>query len=81
MAEDFDIFVVVSTEQIQERLTGLALVVLAYKTRMSRVPPKLGVATSHKDIVGGSWASLTFMCLHMVDMCMRKDIDIEMGMT
>jgi hypothetical protein len=54
-------------------------VVLAYQTTISSVPPKLGVVSYHKDIVGGSWAS-PHLGSHIWWRCMRKDMDIEVGM-
>jgi hypothetical protein len=40
----------------------------------------MGVEASHKDIVGASWASLTFGLAHMVEVGTHNDTDIEVGM-
>jgi hypothetical protein len=66
----------VPDDQIGEDPIGHVLVVPAYQTHMFLVPPKLGVAASHKGMATCSTCDFE----HMGGACMYEGMRIEVGM-
>lgn len=70
----------VSDDQIEGDSIGLALMACKSIKHRCLGCPKRGVVVPHKYIVGGPWASPTFGLVHIVEVDMYEDMDIDTNM-